>query len=177
MATYRPNRPIEAYTAPFPFVDIGADGVRGTADDRTISLLGLPAAQAANFPVNQVVMNTGVYGRYKTAEASINRRYSNRWSASMGGAFTWRTTFPNAFPNDPNAPGAEDETFWNFKLTGSYDAPFGVRVSPLCGTSRLQLRPHHQRAGVGRLGLRPDLQRADLRRAAQQQSRRQHLGV
>jgi hypothetical protein len=124
-----------AYSVPFPFTDIGADGVRGTGDDRVLTLFGMPAAQAANFPVNELVENLPRQSRYDTVELSLNRRYSNKWSASMGGAFTWSDDFPatvaNSFPRNPNLPGQLPSTTWNFKATGSYDAPWGIRVSPV----------------------------------------------
>jgi hypothetical protein len=129
--TYRPNRGIDAYTTPFSFTDIGVDGVRGTADDRDLTLLGLPRSQAASFPVNAVIQNVASFSRYRTAELQLNRRYSNRWSASIGGGYTWLHDFPNGFPNDPNAPGLEDRTTWNLKGTGSYDAAYGIRLSPV----------------------------------------------
>jgi hypothetical protein len=129
--SYTPGRAIGAYTVPFPFTDIGPDGVRSTADDRQLTLLGLPAAQEANFPVDEVVMNLPEYGRYKTFEASLSKRHGNRWSVSMGGSYTWQTNFPENYPDDPNEPGVEDRTYWNFKLSGSYDAPWGIKLSPV----------------------------------------------
>jgi hypothetical protein len=124
-----------SFTASFPFTDIGADGVRGTGDDRVLNLLGVPTAQLANFPLNQVVQNLPRESRYDTVELSLNRRYSNKWSASMGGAYTWSNDFPetvaNSFPRNPNLPGQFKRTQWNFKATGSYDAPWGVRISPV----------------------------------------------
>ena len=69
---------------------------------------------------------------YKTVEASINKRYGNKWSASLGGSYTIRNNFPTgSFPQTPNQPGQFERTTWNFKATGSYDAPWGVRVSPV----------------------------------------------
>ena len=44
---YQPERPPCAYTAPFTFVDRGVDGLLGTADDRTLTLLGFPTSQNA----------------------------------------------------------------------------------------------------------------------------------
>jgi hypothetical protein len=140
IATYQPFRSLDAFTVPFNFVDIGVDGRAGTSDDRTIQMLGLPTSQQANFPTTQVVMNVPQYSRAKTFEVSLSRRYSNRWSATLGGAHTWLTEFPNGtgtdstvngYPRNPNNPGAEDRTFWNFKLSASYDAAFGIRLSPV----------------------------------------------
>jgi hypothetical protein len=133
--TYTPGRAFDAYSVEFPFVDIGPDGVRSTSDDRTLTLLGLPTALQNQFPVDEVVMNLpGHLGRYKTVEASLNKRYGNRWSASLGGSYTWQRNFPEGTDDHPvNAvePGLEDRTYWNFKLSGSYDAPWGIRLSPV----------------------------------------------
>jgi hypothetical protein len=131
ISTYIAARSLDAYTVPYNFTDIGVDGVRGTADDRVLSFLGLTTAQAAQLGTGQVVMNLPRFGRYKTAEVSMNKRYGNRWSASLGGAYTWMTDFPNGFPQNPAQPGAEDRSVWNFKASGSYDAPWGIRLSPV----------------------------------------------
>jgi hypothetical protein len=132
MELYIPTRSTDVYTVPFQFVDIGVDGTRGTSDDRVLNYLGLPSANAATlYPTTQVQMNLDKYGRYKTTEVAFTKRYGNRWSASLGGAYTWITDFPNDFPQNPNQPGAEDRTLWNFKASGSYDAPYGIRLSPV----------------------------------------------
>jgi hypothetical protein len=135
ISLYIPTRGLDVYAAsgvPFNFIDNGVDGVRGTADDRTLSYVGLPSANAATvFPTTQVEMNLPQYSRYKTAEVSMTKRYGNKWSASLGGAYTWMTDFPNGFPQNPNQPGAEDRTIWNFKASGSYDGPYGIRLSPV----------------------------------------------
>jgi hypothetical protein len=39
--------------------------------------------------------------------------------------------FPDNFPRNPNEPGVEDRTTWNFKATASYDAAWGIRISPV----------------------------------------------
>ena len=135
MSLYIPTRGLdvfEQFGVPFTFVDRGVDGQLGTADDRTLNMIGLPSANAATrFPTTQVQMNLPQYSRYKTAEVSLNKRYGNRWSASLGGAYTWMTDFPDGYPQNPNQPGAEDRTLWNFKASGSYDGPWGVRLSPV----------------------------------------------
>ena len=67
----------------------------------------------------------------------MNRRYANKWSATAGFGYTWMNNFPNnlnnlnGFPQNPNQPGAEERTVWNFKASGSYDAPWGIRISPV----------------------------------------------
>jgi carboxypeptidase family protein len=128
---YQPLRGLDAYTVPFTFTDIGLDGRRGTADDVTLTYLGFPTSQAAAFPNTTIVSNTPEFGRYKTVEVSVNKRYGNKWSASLGGAYTWLHDFPNNYPQNPNQPFDEDRTTWNFKASGSYDAPWGLRLSPV----------------------------------------------
>jgi hypothetical protein len=127
----QPLRGLDAFTVPFTYVDIGLDGRRGTADDRDIPMLGMPTSAADQFPATTIVSNTSEFSRFKTVELSVSRRYSNRWSASLGGAYTMMTTFPSAPQRNPNNPGAEDRSIWNFKATGSYDAPYGIRLSPV----------------------------------------------
>jgi hypothetical protein len=133
--TYIPGRGLDVYAAngvPFTFIDNGLDGLRGTADDRNVQMVGLPSANAATqFPDTQFVMNLPQYARYKTIETSLTKRYSNRWSATIGFGHTWTTEFLNDYPQSPNQPGAEDITGWGFKASGSYDAPFGFRLSPV----------------------------------------------
>ena len=131
IAQYRPGRPIESYTVPFPFVDIGADGVSGSADDRTLTLLGFPASQQAQYPNTQIVMNTPRFSRYKTVEASMTKRTSHRWSLQAGGSYSWAHDFPGDYPNDPNGTFDQNTSRWDVKLSGTYEAPLGVRVSPL----------------------------------------------
>jgi hypothetical protein len=127
--TIQPGRPFDAFTVPFTTVDRGADGLLGTGDDSTLTFLGIPTATAGSS--DGFVTNVDQYLRAKTFEVSMSKRYSNRWSASIGGAHTWITDFPNAYRLSPNNPGAEDVTTWNLKLTGSYDAAYGIRISPV----------------------------------------------
>jgi hypothetical protein len=129
----RTDQPFRApgFSQPYTFVDIGLDGRRGTADDRDLTFFGLPSSLASQFPATSVVRNVDQFSRAKTVEMSVSKRYSNRWSASVGGAHTWLTDFPNGFPDNPNEPGAEDRTQWNLKATASFDAAWGIRLSPV----------------------------------------------
>ena len=132
VGTYQPGRPLSAYSVAFPFTDIGPDGVSGTSDDRTVQLFGMPSAQAASFPTNSVVMNLpDAYGRFKTVEASVTRRYGNRWSGQIGFGYTWTTDFPEGYPQNPNQAGVYDRTGWGLKASGSYDARWGIRLTPV----------------------------------------------
>lgn len=123
------GRPVSAYTLPYAFVDNGPDGRSGTADDSTLTLYALPSSRAAEFPVNNLVTNVGDNSRHKTIEASMSKRLSNRWSLQAGGSHTWSSQFFQV--NNPNATENADTSRWDFKLSGTYEAPFGIRISPL----------------------------------------------
>src|SRR6478736_2079160 len=133
IAQYNPGRPISAYTVPYSIVDPGVDGITGTADDGSLSLLGVPNTSDVNtkFPLTNVTQNTPRFSRYKTVEASMNKRAGNRWSAQIGGSYTMAHDFPGAYPNTPNGAFDEDTTRWDFKLSGTYDGPFALHFSPL----------------------------------------------
>jgi hypothetical protein len=131
IATFQPGRPPAAFTVPYTFNDNGPDGRAATADDQPLTFYGLPNAQAAAFPITETQMNVDQYARYKTVEVSMNKRASRRWSASAGFGYTWMRDFPNGPQRNPNNPGVEDRTMWTFKATGSYEAPWQIRISPV----------------------------------------------
>jgi hypothetical protein len=133
MQPYRGAPPFaDAYTVPFTFVDIGPDGIRNTGDDRNLTLWGMPTADAGVFPATQVVTTTPEFSRYKTVEISMNKRHGNRWSAAIGGSYTWLHDFPTGdYPLNPNLPFDQKRTQWNLKATASFDAPYGIRISPV----------------------------------------------
>jgi hypothetical protein len=142
IATFQPGRPPSAFTVPFTFNDNGVDGRAGTADDRALTFHGIPNALAGNFPITETQMNVDQYARYKTIEVSVNKRYASRWSGSAGFGYTFMTDFPNGPQRNPNNPGVEDRTLWTFKATGSYDAGWGIRISPVI---RHQSGPNYAR--------------------------------
>jgi hypothetical protein len=131
IATYTPGRSIlsGSYSVPFSFRDVGVDGVSGSSDDSILTLLG--CQNPCTGSLNQVVMNVPRYGRYKTYELSVTKRYSNKLSYQLGGGYTWTTDFPEAFPTNPNQPGVQDRTGWGIKATATYDGPYGLRFSPV----------------------------------------------
>jgi Carboxypeptidase regulatory-like domain len=145
--TYQPFRAPEAYTATYPATDIGPDGLPGTADDRAITLRAIPNA---NLGANTtVVMTVPASGRFHTLELSASKRLSNHWSAGAGYGYTWSkehgsfmanntvaSTSGNVgpttgFPQTGNDPGVHDYTGWGFKAYGTYEAPYGIRLSPV----------------------------------------------
>ena len=139
ISQYNPGRPIEAYTLPFNFRDNGPDGIANTTDDQILTLFAVPNSSDVNtrFPLTNVTMNTPRFSRYKTVEASMSKRLSNRWSMNAGGSHTWARDFPgtpvnpNNYPNTPNGTFDEPTSRWDFKVSGTFEAPYGIRVSPL----------------------------------------------
>src|SRR5262249_20200246 len=75
------------YTQPVSAVDPGPDGVKGTSDDRAITLYDIPSAAA--LPVSQFQMQTpaGNNEQYINYEITVNKRMSNKWM--MVGSFNW----------------------------------------------------------------------------------------
>src|SRR5262249_17557456 len=66
-----------------------------------------------------------------TIEFSMSKRQSHRYSFNAGFGYTWQHDFPRGYPNTPNAPGDFDFTTYSFKVAGTYNAPWGINVSPV----------------------------------------------
>jgi hypothetical protein len=129
--TFQLDRPASAYTVPFNVVDKGPDNITGTADDQNLTFRGIPKSQLANYPTTQYVTNTPNDATYKTFEASLNKRLSHNYSLSGGFGYTWSNAYPLSYPNTPNGPFNYDFTRYSFKLSGTYNAPWGITISPL----------------------------------------------
>jgi hypothetical protein len=94
----------------------------------------------------------GYEGTFKTLEFSANKRYSRRYSLSASFSYTWTKQFGNNFfnnrigtaisnfslfgsyPSTPNEKTGNDYTDWNAKLSGTFDAGWGVRLTPVIQT-------------------------------------------
>ena len=142
-----PSR-MAAYTVPFTFVDIGADGVRGTGDDQTLNLLTVPAGTPqARFFTNPT---DPAYGSdFQTVEFAINRRFNGGWMLLTSFGYTWldqlHATTTNTGALDalaqgkaynwrPNQrlfgdEGKETSTLWNYKVIGRYTFPWEIGFS------------------------------------------------
>jgi hypothetical protein len=142
--TFQLLRPASAYTVPFNIVDKGPDNIQNTADDQNLTFHGIPNSLISGcsaavttptptcaYPTTQFVANTGQNGTYKTVEFSLNKRQSHNYSLSGGLGYTWSNDYPLSAPNTPNGPFNYPYTRLNFKLSGTYNAPWGITVSPL----------------------------------------------
>jgi len=142
-----PNR-AESFTIPFSYVDIGADGVRGSGDDQTLSLLDRPA----NVPQNRFYTNPtdpAYNSDFQTIEFAINRRFAGRWMLLTSFGYTWLDQFHAVTTNtgalDALAQGKsylwrenqrlygdegrETSTLWNYKIIGRYTMPWQIGFS------------------------------------------------
>ena len=139
------NRPISAYDVPITIRDPGVDGVLGNADDGPgIPGFNLnPAALAAG--VRNITTNLPGSAEYQTIEVSANKRQAGRWSLQGSFALRWNEDQETAYfgnnlrslttPSTPNDlintdGGRYNFTMWTAKINGSFDAPWGIRLTP-----------------------------------------------
>ncbi|MEZ5293587.1 MAG: TonB-dependent receptor [Vicinamibacterales bacterium] len=139
------NRPLDAFTVPITIRDPGPDGVLGNGDDGA----GIPGfnLNPANLslPVRNVATNLPGNGQYQTVEFAANKRQSGRWSLSAAFAKRWNKDQSTAYfgqnlrslttPSTKNDlintdGGRYNFTMWTAKINGSYDAPYGIRITP-----------------------------------------------
>jgi hypothetical protein len=106
----------------------------------------------AGVPENRVITNPSRYeladssGDYHTVELALNRRFHANWLVLTSFQHTWSddwratsstTNALNAagqlesYSWDPNVRrlGQQETTYWNYKLVGRYDLPWGVGTS------------------------------------------------
>jgi hypothetical protein len=147
-AQFNDLRPFSAFNVPVTRPDPGPDNIVGNTDDGPDqNLLNLMEPQPG---ISQNTRNIDGYeGNYKTLEFSANKRYSSRWSMNASYSYTWteefsRTYFNNAFatavtnfslfgapPTNPNERTFHEFTNWNAKFSGTIDAGWGLRVTPV----------------------------------------------
>jgi outer membrane receptor protein involved in Fe transport len=145
--SYNINRPFSAYSVPVPVVDPGPDGITGNADDgRSYTLYNL-TPEALALPVVNTYTNVPGTSNYYTWEITGSKRMSSRWSALLSFTKTWSAAQNNTFfgtsfrqdmlaisPNDlinTEPDGQVKYTDWSLKLHGTYEAPFGIKISPM----------------------------------------------
>jgi carboxypeptidase family protein/TonB-dependent receptor-like protein len=140
------SQPFSAFNVPVLVADPGPDGRYGTADDGTpIQAYDLDAAHLALSP-NNVTQNVAANDDYYTWEITANKRMSNRWS--LLATYAWIKSYDNSnsyfgqtvrtnnLPSTPNddintVDGRYVFTTWTSKLHGTYEAPRGIRITPI----------------------------------------------
>ena len=139
------NRPLSAYNVPITIRDPGPDGVLNTADDGAgIPGFNLSAAALAT-PVRNVTTNLPGKGQYQTIEFSATKRQAGKWSLQGSVSQRWNKDHDNGYfgnnlralttPSTANDlintdGGRYNFTMWTMKINGSYDAPYGIRITP-----------------------------------------------
>jgi hypothetical protein len=145
------QRPLSAYNVPVTIIDPGPDGSAATLVDNGPSIQGfnLDTTTRGSTQVTQNI--EGYEGTYKTVEFSANKRYSNRWSMNASFSYTWSEEYGNlyfnnrigtavpggafsffgSFPTSPNELTLNDYTNWNAKFSGTMNAGWDVRVTPV----------------------------------------------
>jgi Carboxypeptidase regulatory-like domain len=146
-------RPLSAYNVPVTIIDPGPDGlVSTTADNGTFAFLNLDNTLRGSSQLSTNI--DGYEGTYKTFEISANKRYTQRWSLNASISYTWTQEFGNnyynnrfgtalpgtafsffgSYPTTPNEHTENDFTNWNVKFSGTVDAGWGIRVTPVLKT-------------------------------------------
>ena len=142
------NQPFNAFTVPVTLPDPGPNGLVGTLDDGP-ALRGydLRPELAALPPINIVRNIPGSSSHYLTWDVAASRRSHDRWTFGAGFAHTWNRDHAagysgqvvrnNTYPLTPNDLINADEggrhafTTWTAKAYGTYEAPWGLRVTPV----------------------------------------------
>ncbi|HEX8029654.1 MAG TPA: TonB-dependent receptor [Vicinamibacterales bacterium] len=142
------SRPYSAFNVPVTITDPGPDGSLATAaDNSSLQLFNLDDPTRGTS--NRVQNVDGYEGTYRTFEVSANKRYSQRWSLNASFSYVWTEEFGNtyfgnrvtslvqqfslfgSYPLNPNERTANEYTTWNSKVSGSVDAGWGMRVTPV----------------------------------------------
>jgi hypothetical protein len=138
--TINTNQPASAFTVPTTVRDPGPDGNVGTSDDGgLINAFNLQQAYVG-LPTVSLVTNVPGESEYDTIELALNKRMSNRWSASASYSITWAHAYRTAsttYPDNPNScifaneKCQDDTTDYSFKLNGVFEVGAGVKLSPV----------------------------------------------
>ena len=137
------NRPIDAFNVPITIHDPGPDGTLG-ANGPSIQAFNLNPANLA-LPVVNFLHNTPGSDDFYNLELTANRRMANGWSLNASYAYRWNRDNSTAYfgntlrvrqdvanPNDAinTDNGRYNFGLWTAKVNGTYDARWGLRITP-----------------------------------------------
>jgi hypothetical protein len=139
-------RPFGAFSAPIVIPDPGPDGRLGTSDDGA-PLHGYQLGpDASTEPLNILRNVPRSDSQFWTWDVTASRRLSHQWSLQAAFEHAWNQDQTNAYfgqslrqnpypltPNDLLNAGPEGRyefRTWSAKLYGTYEGPWGVRLTP-----------------------------------------------
>ena len=139
------NRPLSAFNVPTSILDPGPDGVLKTADDGA-PIAGLQperrcaraagAERAAEHGWSRRLLHAGVQ-RQQAADGrwSLNGSFSYRWNLDNSASYfgnSLRALQDVSTPNDLiyTDNGRYNFTTWAFKVNGTYQAKYGINITP-----------------------------------------------
>jgi outer membrane receptor protein involved in Fe transport len=144
---FNANRPFSAFSVPVTVNDPGPDGIIANGDDGPSLTAYNLASEYVSLPVVNTYANVPGNSDYYTFEATATKRMSNRWSGMFSFSHTWseaqekdyfgQVFRQNDLPITPNdlinvaADGKVKYTDWSLKLHGTYEGPFGLKISPM----------------------------------------------
>jgi hypothetical protein len=117
------------YTLARTFADPGVDGIAGNSDDGpNFTWWDIPGSAPASRTQTRNV--DAILATDKALDFTVNKRMSNKWSLVTSFYYNWDRDRGN--PQTPNAERFNDDTLtnWNFKVFGTYQAPWDVVVTP-----------------------------------------------
>ncbi len=141
-------RPFDAFNVPVTLRDPGPDGIVGTGDDGG-AIQGFNLDDTSRGSSQLTTNIPGYEGTYRTLEFSANKRYNNRWSMNASFSYVWTEEFGNlyfnnrfgtavsqfsffgSYPTNPNERTHNEYTNWNAKFSGTIDAGWSLRVTPV----------------------------------------------
>lgn len=128
------GRPGSLYTQQVAAYDPGPDGVKGNADDKgSFTVWDIPSSSALPPSKKQYQTPDDNNQHYKNLEFTLTKRMSRRWMLQGSYYYTWGDYLLNGHPVSPNdlINNNVDFTLWTAKLTGSYQAPWGILIAPV----------------------------------------------
>ena len=121
-------RTYDLYTLARTFQDPGRDGLLGTADDGPDFVWWDIPGQA---PASRTELRTveEIIATDRAIDLTFTRRMANRFSLVTSYYYNWDRD--RGRPQTPNAERFNDETLtnWNFKIFGTYQAPYGITTT------------------------------------------------
>jgi outer membrane receptor protein involved in Fe transport len=144
--TFNRNRPYDGFTVPITVTDPGPDGsLTATADNGASYTLYNLAPAYVGLATQDYVTNGDGVSEFWTWEISGTKRMSDKWSVLASYSYRWNQDFASAYlgnnlrastlPVSPNDLINTDEgrynfNNWTFKASGTYEARWGLRLSP-----------------------------------------------